>query len=80
MPEIRIVEPSPHDETTLVRLRAHQCRFIVLDDGPEALFFGGRPSRARAGAFGIGGWSMRGACSRRKEAIGTWQSADSYWL
>ncbi|WP_201842876.1 GcrA family cell cycle regulator [Microvirga zambiensis] len=42
MPETQIPEPSPRDRTTLIKLRARQCRFVVSDDGPEALFCGGQ--------------------------------------
>ncbi|WP_114772521.1 GcrA family cell cycle regulator [Microvirga subterranea] len=38
MPEI--IEPSPRTRTTLFKLRARQCRFIVSDDRSEALFCG----------------------------------------
>ncbi|MET0531097.1 MAG: hypothetical protein ABW003_22635, partial [Microvirga sp.] len=40
MPEPQIPEPSPRDRTTLVKLRAWQCRFVVADDGTEAVFCG----------------------------------------
>ncbi|WP_404294285.1 GcrA family cell cycle regulator (plasmid) [Microvirga sp. RSM25] len=40
MPEAEIPEPSPRDRTTLLRLHARQCRFVVSDDGPAALFCG----------------------------------------
>jgi hypothetical protein len=39
MPEIS--EPSLRTRTTLFKLRARQCRFVVSDDGSEALFCGG---------------------------------------
>ncbi len=38
MPEIS--EPSLRNRTTLFKLRARQCRFIVSDDRSEALFCG----------------------------------------
>jgi hypothetical protein len=41
MPEIEIPEPSPRTRTTLVKLCAWQCRYVVSDDGPEAIFCGG---------------------------------------
>ncbi|WP_201835741.1 GcrA family cell cycle regulator [Microvirga zambiensis] len=40
MPEIS--EPSQRTRTTLFKLRARQCRFIVSDDGSEAIFCGGQ--------------------------------------
>lgn len=39
MPEFS--EPSPRTRTTLFKLQTRQCRFVVSDDGPEALFCGG---------------------------------------
>ena len=39
MPEV--IEPSPRSRTTLFKLRARQCRFIVSDDRSEAVFCGG---------------------------------------
>ena len=39
MPEIS--EPSPRTRTTLLKLRARQCRFIVSDERSEAIFCGG---------------------------------------
>jgi hypothetical protein len=39
MPEIN--EPSPQTRTSLFKLRARQCRFIVSDDRSEAIFCGG---------------------------------------
>lgn len=42
MPEPQIPEPSPRDRTTLVKLRARQCRFVVGDDDTEAIFCGAR--------------------------------------
>ena len=39
MPEV--TEPSPRSRTTLFKLRARQCRFIVSDDRSEAIFCGG---------------------------------------
>jgi hypothetical protein len=41
MPEIEIPEPSPRDRTTLLRLRARQCRYVVSDASPQAIFCGG---------------------------------------
>jgi hypothetical protein len=41
MPEIEIPEPSPRTRTTLVRLHALQCRYVVSDEGPKAIFCGG---------------------------------------
>ena len=38
MPEIS--EPSPRSRTTLFKLRARQCRFIVSDERSEAIFCG----------------------------------------
>ncbi|WP_099514009.1 GcrA family cell cycle regulator [Microvirga ossetica] len=38
MPEIS--EPSPQTRTTLVKLQARQCRFIVSDDQSKAIFCG----------------------------------------
>ncbi|WP_425493321.1 GcrA family cell cycle regulator [Microvirga zambiensis] len=40
MPGIQIPVPSPRDRTTLLKLRARQCRFLVSDDGAEALLCG----------------------------------------
>ncbi|QRM35502.1 GcrA family cell cycle regulator [Microvirga sp. VF16] len=39
MPEIS--EPPPQTRTTLFKLRARQCRFIVSDKQPNAIFCGG---------------------------------------
>lgn len=39
MPETEIAEPSPQDRTTLFKLRAEQCRFVVSDEN-EAIFCG----------------------------------------
>jgi hypothetical protein len=39
MPEIG--EPSPRTRTTLLKLRAQQCRFIVSNERSEAIFCGG---------------------------------------
>ncbi|WP_281024382.1 GcrA family cell cycle regulator [Microvirga calopogonii] len=39
MPEIS--EPSHRTRTTLFKLRARQCRFIVSDERSEAIFCGG---------------------------------------
>jgi hypothetical protein len=39
MPEL--IEPSPRNRTTLFKLRARQCRFIVSDERTEAIFCGG---------------------------------------
>lgn len=38
MPEIS--EPSPQTRTTLFKLQARQCRFIVSDDQSRAIFCG----------------------------------------
>jgi hypothetical protein len=35
-----ISEPSPRDRTSLLKLRAQQCRFIVSDAGSETIFCG----------------------------------------
>ncbi|SCY99001.1 GcrA family cell cycle regulator [Microvirga guangxiensis] len=40
MPEIEIPEPSPRDTTTLFKLRPRQCRYVISDDGTEAVFCG----------------------------------------
>jgi hypothetical protein len=40
MPEIEIPEPSPRDRTTLFKLRAQQCRYVVSDDSSAAIFCG----------------------------------------
>jgi hypothetical protein len=42
MSEIELPEPSPRDRTTLFKLRAQQCRFVVSDEGAEAIFCGAR--------------------------------------
>jgi hypothetical protein len=39
MPEIN--EPSPQTHTTLFKLQARQCRFIVSEDQSKAIFCGG---------------------------------------
>jgi hypothetical protein len=39
MPEIS--EPSPRTRTSLFKLRARQCRFIVSDGQTDAIFCGG---------------------------------------
>jgi hypothetical protein len=36
-----VMEPSQRNRTTLFKLRARQCRFIVSDDRSEAVFCGG---------------------------------------
>jgi hypothetical protein len=36
-----IIEPSQRNRTTLFKLRARQCRFIVSDERSEAIFCGG---------------------------------------
>jgi hypothetical protein len=41
MPEIEIPEPSPRSRTTLLSLHARQCRYVVSDEGLEAIFCGG---------------------------------------
>jgi hypothetical protein len=35
-----ISEPSPQTRTTLFKLQARQCRFIVSDDQSKAIFCG----------------------------------------
>jgi len=35
-----ISQPSPRDRTSLLKLRAQQCRFIVSDTGSETIFCG----------------------------------------
>jgi hypothetical protein len=62
MPEIS--EPSPQTRTTLVKLRARQCRFIVSDDQSQTISLRRssvevRPRRARAGARGTDGWTIQ---------------------
>jgi hypothetical protein len=39
MPETEVPEPSPQYRTTLFKLRAEQCRFVVSDE-TEAIFCG----------------------------------------
>jgi hypothetical protein len=39
MPEIN--QPSPETRTTLFKLQARQCRFIVSDEQSKAIFCGG---------------------------------------
>jgi hypothetical protein len=39
MPEIS--QPSQQTQTTLFKLQARQCRFIVSDDQAKAIFCGG---------------------------------------
>lgn len=38
---LAISEPSPQTRTTLFKLRARQCRFIVSDEQSNAIFCGG---------------------------------------
>jgi hypothetical protein len=47
MLEIEIPEPSPRTHTKLFKLRAQQCRFVVSDEGMEAIFCG---SQTHAGS------------------------------
>jgi hypothetical protein len=54
MPEIP--EPSSRDGTTLFKLRAQQCRYVVSDE-TEAIFCGAPTDDDPAGARGIDGWS-----------------------
>ncbi len=42
MPETEVPEPSPRNRTTLLKLRARQCRYVTSNSGPEAIFCGGQ--------------------------------------
>ncbi|WP_201832761.1 hypothetical protein [Microvirga zambiensis] len=46
-------EPSPRTRTTLLKLRARQCRFIVSDDRLGAIFCGGETQVGSSWCLGI---------------------------
>ncbi|WP_262272983.1 hypothetical protein [Microvirga yunnanensis] len=55
MPEIS--EPSPQTRTTLFKLQARQCRFIVSDGRPKRSSAAVRLRQVQAGAHGTSAWS-----------------------